>query len=221
MSDQLIRNLDFLHILLEAVPSCLFVMDSDLRVLHLNSAAARMAGSDQTVFMHRGGEVLHCIHASETPGGCGQAVLCRECLIRNSVRKAVTGSRIHRETTKMKFITPEGASEVHLQITSSPIMYEGNSYALLVIEDISELMKIQEALQDSEVRLRNISSVLGEGVYVLDRNNCLTFMNPEAEKLLGWTEAELLGKKCTTSFTISGPTARACPRPNARCTIPS
>jgi len=201
MSDQLIRNLDFLHMILEAVPSSLFVVDSDLRVVHLNSAAARMVGAEpEAVFMHRGGEVLHCIQAAKTPGGCGQAAVCRECVIRNSVLKAVQESSVHRESTKMEFVTPEGASEVSLQITTSPIAYEGSIYALLVIEDISELMRIQEALRDSEAKLRNMASVIGEGIYVLDRNNRLTFMNPEAEKLLGWTETELLGKQVHDIF---------------------
>lgn len=34
----------------------------------------------------------------------------------------------------------------------------------------------------------------GEGVYALDRQGLLMFLNPAAERLLGWTEAELLGK---------------------------
>jgi hypothetical protein len=27
----------------------------------------------QTVIKRRGGEVLHCVHAMKTPGGCGRA----------------------------------------------------------------------------------------------------------------------------------------------------
>jgi two-component system phosphate regulon sensor histidine kinase PhoR len=34
---------------------------------------------------------------------------------------------------------------------------------------------------------------LGEGVYALDAEGRVTFLNPAAEELLGWTEAELLG----------------------------
>jgi len=47
---------------------------------------------------------------------------------------------------------------------------------------------------NDEKKLRDITSALGEGVYVLDRQGRLIFMNPEAERLLGYSEAELLGK---------------------------
>ncbi len=41
---------------------------------------------------------------------------------------------------------------------------------------------------------REIASFLAEGVYTLDINGILTFMNPEAEHLLGWRTDELAGK---------------------------
>jgi len=55
--------------------------------------------------------------------------------------------------------------------------------------------KSREALLKSEKKLKDITSSLGEGVYVLNEHGLLTFMNPEAERLLGWTETELLNKK--------------------------
>lgn len=57
-----------------------------------------------------------------------------------------------------------------------------------------ELKTLNEQLRKSEKHLRDITSNLGEGVYVLDKQGLVTFMNPEAERLLGWTEAELVGK---------------------------
>lgn len=48
--------------------------------------------------------------------------------------------------------------------------------------------------RESGRRLREVTSTLGEGVYVLDKNGLVTFVNPEMERLLGWSEAELLGR---------------------------
>jgi PAS domain S-box-containing protein len=42
--------------------------------------------------------------------------------------------------------------------------------------------------------VRDITSALGEGVYVLNARGEVTFMNPEAESLFGWSEKELIHK---------------------------
>jgi two-component system sensor histidine kinase UhpB len=67
------------------------------------------------------------------------------------------------------------------------------SFVALAIE-ASETKAAKEALRNSERRLRDITLMLGEGIYVLDKEGRLTFMNPEAERLLGWTQEESLGQ---------------------------
>jgi diguanylate cyclase (GGDEF)-like protein/PAS domain S-box-containing protein len=54
--------------------------------------------------------------------------------------------------------------------------------------------RTEERLRASEARLRNITAVIGEGIYVLDQEGRLQFLNAEAERLLGWTGAELKGR---------------------------
>ena len=49
----------------------------------------------------------------------------------------------------------------------------------------------EKSLRRSEKKLRDITSHLAEGIYVMDRQGTVTFMNPEAERLLGWTMEEL------------------------------
>ncbi len=46
---------------------------------------------------------------------------------------------------------------------------------------------------ESEARIREITAVLADGVFVVDVDMTITFLNPEAGHLLGWNEAELLG----------------------------
>ena len=57
-----------------------------------------------------------------------------------------------------------------------------------------EHRKAQEALLANEKLFKGITSSLGEGVIVLDDCNRLLFMNPEAERLLGWAKEELSGR---------------------------
>jgi len=64
-----------------------------------------------------------------------------------------------------------------------------------IIRDITERKRLEEALRRSEKKFREVTSSLDEGLYVLDEQGCMTYLNPAAEKLVGWTEAELLNKK--------------------------
>jgi two-component system sensor histidine kinase UhpB len=51
-----------------------------------------------------------------------------------------------------------------------------------------------QALREQERFLRDVTAAVGEGLVVLDEQGRVNFMNPEAERLLGWNEAELLGQ---------------------------
>jgi PAS domain S-box-containing protein len=59
---------------------------------------------------------------------------------------------------------------------------------------LSKRKEVLAALQASEKKLGDITASLGEGVIVIDGGGMVTFMNPEAEKLLGWTSEELIGR---------------------------
>jgi PAS domain S-box-containing protein len=48
-------------------------------------------------------------------------------------------------------------------------------------------------VKKSEKKLRDITASIGEGVLVIDEQGRLEFMNPEAERLLGWSAQELIG----------------------------
>ncbi len=56
---------------------------------------------------------------------------------------------------------------------------------------IEKRKEAEQSLRESEKKLRDITSHLAEGLYVMDGQGTITFMNPEAERLLGWTMDEL------------------------------
>jgi PAS domain S-box-containing protein len=49
-----------------------------------------------------------------------------------------------------------------------------------------------------------ITSSLAEGVYALDRAGRITFVNPAAAQMLGWREAELIGRDAYVSVPVRG-----------------
>ena len=154
MNECLFDKADFLKNLFDAVPSLLFVVDREVRIHHLNAAALKLLNVDpEAVLLNRDGDAMQCIHSFETPEGCGHAAHCRQCVIRNSVTKAFQGEKIHRETTKMELLRDGGTLEIHFMVTASPLRYGGRDFALLIMEDITNLKKIEEELQQQAAQL--------------------------------------------------------------------
>jgi PAS domain-containing protein len=134
---------DFHKTVIDAIPVAVLVVDSDVRVLEYNAAAALIIGDSGTERGRRGGDLLHCVIACQTPHGCGTAPECRECMIRNSVGLALDGQQPKRVRHKLETITGDGISLIHLLITAAPINYRGASLVLLILEDISELVDLR------------------------------------------------------------------------------
>ncbi len=63
-----------------------------------------------------------------------------------------------------------------------------------VVVDISELKQAEQALRESEQRFRTLLKSLHEGIWVLDKDDRTTFVNPRMAEMLGYTEEEMLGK---------------------------
>jgi PAS domain S-box-containing protein len=53
----------------------------------------------------------------------------------------------------------------------------------------------EKAFHESEERFRSAMNNIAEGVFTVDSQGLVTYVNPAAETMFGWTAAELLGKK--------------------------
>ncbi|MFA5353592.1 MAG: ATP-binding protein, partial [Thermodesulfovibrionales bacterium] len=79
---------------------------------------------------------------------------------------------------------------------TTPVLYNASLFRdeTGVIKGVFAAARTLDAiLRVSEKRLRDITHALGEGILVLNEKGDLIFVNPEAERLLGWTESELKG----------------------------
>ena len=97
------------------------------------------------------------------------------------------------ETVRQK----KDGTQVEVLLTVSPIIDpEGRIIgASTIARDISE-RKHQETVQgESEERFRLAMNNVASGLYTLDLQGLVTYVNPAAETMFGWTDAELLGKK--------------------------
>lgn len=138
---------DLVGFILDAVPSPLFVVDGDVRIMGCNQAASQMfEGDRKSVIRGRIGDVLHCIHSKEAADGCGRAKRCAHCIIRNSVNESISGCKVVRRKEKMELRKAYSIEEIHILVTTSPLDYQGQPLVLLILEDITEMVKLKSIL---------------------------------------------------------------------------
>ncbi|WP_295748573.1 PAS domain S-box protein [Undibacterium sp.] len=61
--------------------------------------------------------------------------------------------------------------------------------------DITDQHLLKEEIEASKSLLENVMNTLGEGVYTLDAEGKCNFVNAEAQKILGWSLAQLYGRQ--------------------------
>ncbi|MCA1717538.1 MAG: PAS domain S-box protein [Actinobacteria bacterium] len=76
----------------------------------------------------------------------------------------------------------------------------GDTVVLVVCEDITERKLAEEALQESNSRIRNILESITDAFFALDSEWRFTYLNSEAERLLQGSREELLGKNVWEEF---------------------
>ena len=132
---------------LDAIPSPILVVDDDVQIIGYNLAASQLlAQNPELVLRRRAGEILHCLHSTEKPEGCGHAAPCSDCPVRNSVNESVHGQRVVRKKARMQLVSEGQPIELYLLVTTAPFSHEDKPLVLLILEDISELMKLKSIL---------------------------------------------------------------------------
>ena len=138
---------DMLRAVFDALPSLVFVVDEDVRIQEYNAAASGlMLAERNTVLRKRAGDVLHCIHSTEVPEGCGRSPSCKSCVIRNSVTEAFRGTRVVRRRERMELVRDGNKMEIYALVTASPFSFRRRPHALVVIEDISEIAELRRMI---------------------------------------------------------------------------
>lgn len=77
------------------------------------------------------------------------------------------------------------------------------------VTDITARKQVEEALQSSEARYRNIVELSQEGIWQIDADNRTTFVNAKMAEMLGYTVAEMQGQSLFTFMDEEGKTITA------------
>ena len=86
---------------------------------------------------------------------------------------------------------------MNVLISSSVIEFEGKPAVLSINRDITSRVKADNALRESEYKLRTLIENMSEGLLHLDQNDCIIFANRRFSEMTGYREEELAGQNAS------------------------
>ncbi len=161
------------RILFEGNPHPLWVFDQvSLEFLAVNDAALQSYGYTREEFLSlRYG----ALRAGEEPPAFYSS---KEAPLHDTVH---AGERRHQR---------KDGSLFWVSVILHPLAWDGRATCMAIVQDVTEKREAEAALN----RLAAIVSSSHDAIVGWDRDKAVTSWNPGAEKLYGWTEAEMLGR---------------------------
>lgn len=85
-------------------------------------------------------------------------------------------------------------SEFPAEVMAVPILFEGKEAVQIIVQDITDRLRAEEALNKSEENYRELIENLGEGIAFMDANVNFTLANPATHEIFGKSGKGLIGK---------------------------
>ena len=129
----------------DAYPAATLLVDADVRVEHLNESAKQLMGSVSHL-NRRGGDLLRCVHAEGSAGGCGRSSACEDCVVRGSVAAALDSGAVRRRRAFMQLNGKQGVTELYLLVSASPLQVDERKLCIVTLEDVTELVNLRSVV---------------------------------------------------------------------------
>ncbi|MBW1924112.1 MAG: PAS domain-containing protein [Deltaproteobacteria bacterium] len=102
--------------ILDAFPSMVFLVDEEFKIRHANRAAREiLEDQERSILCKLCGNVIGCINSEASPGGCGTAEQCRDCVMRQSVAMALQGRESLRRYAPFRLVSGDTVDDAHFR----------------------------------------------------------------------------------------------------------
>jgi len=131
-------------IVLNLMPNITFIVDERRQVLFANDGALSILGVESAeVIGARPGEILKCVRARETPGGCGTTEACRVCGAVGAILEALDGDKESARECRITTMRDGRQVSLDLLVTAVPIKTGQGRFAVVTMHDIGDTKRRQ------------------------------------------------------------------------------
>jgi len=142
-------------------PLLMLLVDDQRQIRQTNDFVAHFTGRAQEEILGlRGGEALRCLHALDTPEGCGYGPHCQGCTIRSTVLDTLeNGNTHHLVEAALPLEHLETDQQTTFLLSSSPLILDQTPMALVTLMDISERSQIKQRTEQLLAQQRAVNQL--------------------------------------------------------------
>ena len=185
-----------LNAIFESSPVAMLILDDATNIVHFNTAALALTGSDASdVLHHRPGNALNCVHCAVDSRGCGYSKRCPLCPLRNGVESLIAnGGSMHGAELMMELMRNGEPQKVWLRVGAETVLLHGRRHVCVAMEDITERTQTMETLGESERRLATLMANLPGMAYRCENlpDWPMIFVSEGCSDLTGWSPTDLM-----------------------------
>ncbi len=187
--DQTTVSKTYVDDILASMIDTLIVMNPDGTIRTVNRATLDLLGYAEHELIGKQASILMPMEAEKS--------------FLHLLREATTNSQFSIQGKEVPYFTKDGRSLPMLTSGASMKNSEGKIEGIVfVAQDISARKDAENELEQQRDLLQTTLSSIGDGVIATDSNARVTFINPIAESLTGWSFADALNKPIGEVFVI-------------------
>ena len=122
--------------LMRATPNIVLILNQKRQIVFANDRLLEhlQLQNVRKALGQRPGELLDCIHASETEGGCGTTRFCRHC---GAVRAILQAQKGHMDVQECRILQNDGKA-LDLRVWTTPLTFNGENFVIFAVMDIED-----------------------------------------------------------------------------------